>query len=106
VADSLEAQPGADRVIEVTAAINDAPMGALTFEDEVLFDLARLQTVENNLKGRGDRSYRVVTRHRQTGEVGGHPSWPSTRFSRCSAARAIPQWPDRTGAQARPTAQD
>jgi hypothetical protein len=56
VADSLEAQPGADRVIEVTAAINDAPMGALTFEDEVLFDLARLQTVENNLKGRGDRS--------------------------------------------------
>ena len=58
-------------LIEVTAAINDAPMGALTFEDEV-FDLARLQMIENNLAGRGDRSYRVVARHRETGEVGGH----------------------------------
>jgi RimJ/RimL family protein N-acetyltransferase len=58
-------------LIEVTAAINDAPMGTLTFEDEV-FDLARLRTIENNMQGRGDRGYRVVARHRETGEVGGH----------------------------------
>jgi hypothetical protein len=38
---------GADRCHDgrSAAAINDGPMGALTFEDEV-FDLARLQTVE------------------------------------------------------------
>ena len=32
-------------MVEVTAAINDAPMGTLTFEDEV-FDLGRLQDIE------------------------------------------------------------
>jgi GNAT superfamily N-acetyltransferase len=58
-------------LIEATAAINDAPMGALTYEDEV-FDLARMQAVEANLAGRGDLSYRVLARHRRTGEVGGH----------------------------------
>jgi GNAT superfamily N-acetyltransferase len=58
-------------LIEVTAAINDAPMGALTFEHEV-FDLARLQDSETARRRRGGRSYRVIARHRETGEVGGH----------------------------------
>ena len=58
-------------LIEVTNAINDAPMGELTYEDEV-YDLARMRAVEDNLVGRGDLSYRVLARHRDTGEVGGH----------------------------------
>jgi GNAT superfamily N-acetyltransferase len=58
-------------MIEVTAAINDAPMGQLTFEDEV-FDLQRMRDVEAAREGRGDQSYRVIARHRETGEVGGH----------------------------------
>ena len=47
-------QPIADEVlselIEVTAAINDAPMGDLTYEHEV-FDLARLQDSETARPG-------------------------------------------------------
>lgn len=58
-------------LVDVTAAINDAPMGDLTFEDEH-FDLARLRDLETARVGRGDRIYRVVARHRDTGEVGGH----------------------------------
>jgi GNAT superfamily N-acetyltransferase len=58
-------------LVEVTAAINDAPMGDLTYEDEK-FDLHRLQDFETALVGRGDCGYRVVARHRTTGEVGGH----------------------------------
>ena len=68
-------QPIADDVlselVEVTAAINDAPMGDLTFEDEK-FDLQRLRDREAALTGRGERVYRVLARHRLTGEVGGH----------------------------------
>ena len=67
--------PTADEVlgelVEVTAAINDAPMGDLTYEDEK-FDLQRLRDFETALMGRGERAYRVIARHRQTGEVGGH----------------------------------
>ena len=58
-------------MIEVTAAINDAPMGQLTFEDEV-FDIQRMRDVEAAREGRGDQSYRVIARHRETGEIGGH----------------------------------
>ena len=58
-------------LLEVTAAINDAPMGDLTYEDEK-FDLQRLRDFETALMGRGERAYRVIARHRQTGEVGGH----------------------------------
>jgi GNAT superfamily N-acetyltransferase len=58
-------------MIEVTAAINDAPMGELTYEGEV-FDLQRMRDVEAARHGRGDQSYRVIARHRGTGEVGGH----------------------------------
>jgi GNAT superfamily N-acetyltransferase len=58
-------------LVEVTAAINDAPMGELTYEDEK-FDLQRLRDLETAARGRGDRVYRVIARHRDTGEVGGH----------------------------------
>jgi len=56
---------------EVTAAINDAPMGELTYEDEK-FDVQRLRDFETALVGRGERGYRVIARHHHTGEVGGH----------------------------------
>lgn len=58
-------------LVEVTAAINDAPMGDLTYEHEV-FDLARLQDSETARQRRGEHSYRVIARHRETGEVAGH----------------------------------
>jgi GNAT superfamily N-acetyltransferase len=58
-------------LLEVTAAINDAPMGDLTYENEK-FDLQRLQDRETALMARGVRAYRVIARHRTTGEVGGH----------------------------------
>jgi GNAT superfamily N-acetyltransferase len=58
-------------LVEVTAAINDAPMGELTYEDEK-FDLRRLRDLETAARGRGDCVYRVIARHRATGEVGGH----------------------------------
>lgn len=60
-----------EQLVEVTAAINDAPMGDLTFEDEV-FDLARLRDQETARLGRGDGIYRLAARHRATGVVGGH----------------------------------
>ena len=60
-----------EQMVEVTAAINDAPMGTLTFEDEV-FDLGRLQDIETARTRKGSRSYRVLARHRATGEIGGH----------------------------------
>jgi RimJ/RimL family protein N-acetyltransferase len=59
------------QLVEVTAAINDAPMGDLTFEDEV-FDVARLRDIESAREGRGDRIYRLAARHRETGVIGGH----------------------------------
>lgn len=60
-----------EQLVEVTAAINDAPMGDLTFEDEV-FDLARLRDIEKAREGRGDEIYRLAARHRETGVIGGH----------------------------------
>jgi GNAT superfamily N-acetyltransferase len=67
--------PVSDKVlaelVEVTAAINDAPMGELTYEDEK-FDVQRLRDFETALLGRGHCGYRVIGRHRKTGEVGGH----------------------------------
>ena len=69
-------------LVEVTAAINDAPMGELDFEDEV-FDLDRLRDVQTAQDRRGQRVYRVLARHRNTGEIGGqtvlvlHPDQPT-----------------------------
>lgn len=58
-------------LVEVTAAINDAPMGDLEFENEA-FDLQRLKDFETASRGKGERLYRVYARHRATGAVGGH----------------------------------
>jgi RimJ/RimL family protein N-acetyltransferase len=58
-------------LVAVTAAINDAPMGDLVFEDEV-FDLERLRDAERARSLRGERFRRVVARHRETGEMAGH----------------------------------
>lgn len=60
-----------EQLVDVTAAINDAPMGDLTFEDEH-FDLKRLQDIEAAAAGRQDTVYRIWARHRETGEIGGH----------------------------------
>jgi GNAT superfamily N-acetyltransferase len=59
------------QLVEVTAAINDAPMGTLTFENEV-FDLDRLRDMERARELQRDRTYRVVGRHVASGEIGGH----------------------------------
>ena len=58
-------------LVEVTAAINDAPMGDLTYEDEV-FDVARLRDMQTARAGTGDRMYRVVARSRATGRIAAH----------------------------------
>jgi RimJ/RimL family protein N-acetyltransferase len=58
-------------MIAVTAAINDAPMGDLTFEDEV-YDLDRMRDIERAMELRAERFRRVAARHRETGEVAGH----------------------------------
>ena len=58
-------------LITATAAINDAPMGDLAFEDEV-FDLDRMRDAERARELRGERTRRIVARHRPTGEVAGY----------------------------------
>jgi GNAT superfamily N-acetyltransferase len=58
-------------LVGVTAAINDAPAGDLTYEDEV-FDVARLREIETARQKRGDLMYRIVARHKETGEAAGH----------------------------------
>ena len=54
----------------VSGAINDAPMGALTFEEE-RFDLARLRAVETARALRGESLYWLAARHNQTGGAKG-----------------------------------
>ncbi len=56
---------------ELTAAINDAPLDDLDFEDEV-FSPERIRNYETAQEGRRIRIYRVVARHRGTGELAGH----------------------------------
>lgn len=52
-------------------AINDAPRDGLELEDEV-FTVDRLGAYEEAQLAREYRLYRVLARHRGTGEVGGH----------------------------------
>lgn len=58
-------------LVDVTAAINDAPMGELTYEDEK-FDLQRLKDIETARRHRGDAVFRIAARHRASGQLGGH----------------------------------
>ena len=60
-----------DAMVELVAAINDAPTDDLDIEDEV-FSAERLAAYESSQIERGSRLYRLVARHKATGELGGH----------------------------------
>lgn len=57
--------------VTMVAAINDAPRDDLDVEDEVI-DADRLRTYEQGQLDAGQRLYRVIARHRETGELAGH----------------------------------
>ncbi|GAA5149652.1 GNAT family N-acetyltransferase [Nocardioides marinquilinus] len=54
----------------LTAAINDAPTDDLDFEDEV-FDAERVAAYERAQVARGGELYRLLARHRASGELAG-----------------------------------
>ncbi|MDQ1627049.1 MAG: hypothetical protein QOI54_793 [Actinomycetota bacterium] len=58
-------------VLELTRAINDAPIDALAIEDQV-FSPERLRAFDETQRRLGRRIYRVVARHRRTGAPAGH----------------------------------
>jgi len=60
-----------DELVEITAAINDAPLDDLEIEDEV-FTPERIHAYERAQIEGGFRLYRVLARHRGTGELAGH----------------------------------
>ena len=60
-----------DQMVVLVAAINDAPMDNLEFEDEV-FSPERLRAFDTAQVAKGGRLYRLVARHRQTGVLAGH----------------------------------
>jgi GNAT superfamily N-acetyltransferase len=60
-----------EAVADMTAAINDAPTDDLDIEDEV-FPPERIRAYEHAQEARGHRLYRVLARHRTTGELAGH----------------------------------
>jgi GNAT superfamily N-acetyltransferase len=60
-----------DAMVTLVAAINDAPTDDLDLEDEV-FSAERLAAYEEASIAGGDRLYRLVARHRRTGDLGGH----------------------------------
>jgi len=58
-------------VAEMSAAINDAPTDDLDIEDEVISP-ERVRAYEDAQLARGYSLYRVLARHRETGELAGH----------------------------------
>ena len=56
---------------EMTMAINDAPTDDLDIEDEV-YSPERVRGYEDAQLARGFRLFRVLARHRKTGELAGH----------------------------------
>ncbi len=58
-------------ISEITAAINDAPLDDLDIEDEV-FPVQRIRDYESATLDSGHRLYRILARHRGTGEAAGH----------------------------------
>jgi GNAT superfamily N-acetyltransferase len=58
-------------VAEMSAAINDAPTDDLDIEDEVISP-ERVRAYEDAQLARGYSLYRVLARHRDTGELAGH----------------------------------
>jgi RimJ/RimL family protein N-acetyltransferase len=59
-----------DAVVELTAAINDAPQDDLDVEDEV-FTAERIRGYERANEGRRTAAYRLLARHRGSGELAG-----------------------------------
>ena len=60
----------APQVAGITAAINDAPIDDLDIEDEV-FTADRIRDYETPRQS-GHRLWRIIARHRRTGEAAGH----------------------------------
>lgn len=58
-------------LVAVTAAINDAPLDDLEYEDEV-YDADRVRAYERAQQASGYRMHRVLARHRGTGALVGH----------------------------------
>jgi GNAT superfamily N-acetyltransferase len=58
-------------VAVMSAAINDAPLDDLEIEDEV-YSPQRIRDYETAIERRGERLYRLLVRHRETGELAGH----------------------------------
>ncbi|HEY2947530.1 MAG TPA: GNAT family N-acetyltransferase [Micromonosporaceae bacterium] len=58
-------------VARMTAAINDAPIDDLAVEDEV-FTPERIRAFDAARAAHGRRAYRLIARHRDTGELVGH----------------------------------
>ncbi len=56
---------------ELAAAINDSPLDDLELEDEV-YTAERVRAFEEAQEASGMRLYRVLARHRGTGELAGH----------------------------------
>jgi GNAT superfamily N-acetyltransferase len=60
-----------DDMVAITASINDAPKDDLDVEDDV-FSPQRLRGYEESKRGHQQTIYRVIARHRTTGELAGH----------------------------------
>ncbi len=60
-----------DSVATMTSAINDAPLDDLDVEDEV-YPPQRIRDYETATRLRGQRAYRLLARHRESGELAGH----------------------------------
>ena len=60
-----------EQLVTVTDSINDSPLDDLEIEDEV-FSVERIRAFEHAQIESGNRLYRVVARHRDTGELVGH----------------------------------
>jgi GNAT superfamily N-acetyltransferase len=60
-----------DDVAVMSAAINDAPLDDLDIEDEV-YPPQRIRDYETAIERRGERLYRLLVRHRESGELAGH----------------------------------
>lgn len=60
-----------DDIVRLTAAINDAPTDDLDIEDEA-FSAERVRAFEVGQRDRGRRLYRLVARHKSSGELAGH----------------------------------
>jgi RimJ/RimL family protein N-acetyltransferase len=60
-----------DAYVDAVSAINDAPLDDLVLEDEV-HNVDRIRQYERAQLLSGHRLYRVLARHRGTGEIAGH----------------------------------